>query len=78
MISGERYRYSPVELQCWVSLLAAIIQMPLLIYNVDFLQATRNTSLMLFLLYVFNGVSYHVQSVAAYAVMSYISPITHR
>jgi len=78
LISGERYRYTAAELQFWVSLVASIFQIPLLCYNVNILSATRSTSFILFLLYIFNGISYHIQSVAAYAVMAYISPITHR
>ncbi|UJR09098.1 hypothetical protein I4U23_013345 [Adineta vaga] len=77
LISGERYRYTAVELQFWVSLVAFVFQLPLLYYNVHILSAIRSTSPSLFLLYVFNGISYHIQSVAAYAVMAYISPITH-
>jgi solute carrier family 35 protein E2 len=78
LISGERYRYTAVELQFWASLVAAIFQLPLLFYNVNILLATHSTSSTLFFLYIFNGISYHIQSVAAYAVMAYISPITHR
>ncbi|CAF1439474.1 unnamed protein product [Adineta ricciae] len=77
LISGERYRYTAVELQFWASLVASVFQMPLLFYNVPVLSAIRSTSLTLFLLYIFNGISYHIQSVAAYSVMAYISPITH-
>lgn len=77
LISGERYRYTAVELQLWASLLACIFQIPLLIYNVNITSAIHSTSSTLFFLYFFNGISYHIQSVAAYAVMAYISPITH-
>ena len=78
LISGEHYRYTAVELQFWASFVAAIFQSPLLLYNVNVISATSSTSLTLFVLYFFNGISYHIQSVAAYAVMAYISPITHR
>ncbi|CAF3717210.1 unnamed protein product [Rotaria sp. Silwood1] len=77
LISGERYRYTAVELQFWASLVASIFQLPILCYNVDILSAINSTSSILFLLYIFNGISYHIQSFAAYAVMAYISPITH-
>ena len=78
LISGERYRYSAVELQFWASLVAAVFHLPLLLYNVNILAALHTTSFPLFVLYLFNALSYHIQSVAAYAVMAYISPITHR
>jgi len=78
LISDEHYRYTAVELQFWASLLACVFQIPLLIYYVDVPLALQLTSNHLALLYIFNGFCYHVQSVAAFAVMAYISPITHR
>ena len=78
LISNEHYRYTAVELQFWASLLACFFQIPLLLYYVDVPLALQFTSRQLMLLYIFNGFFYHVQSVAAFAVMAYISPITHR
>lgn len=78
LISNEHYRYTAVELQFWASLLACVFQIPLLLYYVDVPLAFQYTSRQLFFLYIFNGFFYHVQSVAAFAVMAYISPITHR
>ena len=78
LISNEHYRYTAVELQFWASLLACIFQIPLLLYYVDVPLALQLTSNQLLLLYIFNGFFYHIQSVAAFAVMAYISPITHR
>ncbi|CAF2612439.1 unnamed protein product [Rotaria sp. Silwood2] len=77
LISGEHYRYSAVELQFWTSLLACIFQLPLLVYYVDVPLALKLTSKTLAFLYIFNGLLYHIQSVAAFAIMAYISPITH-
>ena len=78
LISGERYRYTAAELQFGVSLIAVLCQLPLLLLNVNIVTSIRSTSVSLFLLYFFNALSYHVQWLSAYAVMSYISPITHR
>ncbi|CAM2716302.1 unnamed protein product [Rotaria socialis] len=61
LISGEHYRYTAIELQFWASLLASLTL----------------TSKTLALLYIFNGFCYHIQAVAAFAIMAYISPITH-
>jgi len=77
LISHEHYRYTAVELQYWASLLACIFQLPLLIYYVDIPSALQLTSKQLVVLYIFNGLVYHIQSVAAFAIMAYISPITH-
>ncbi len=78
LISDEHYRYTPIELQFWASLLACIFQLPLLFYYVDVPLVLKLMSKHLFVLYIFNGFSYHIQSVAAFAIMAYISPITHR
>ncbi|CAF3672776.1 unnamed protein product [Rotaria sordida] len=77
LISGEHYRYSATELQFWASLLACIFQLPLLVYYVNIPLALKLTSKTLVFLYIFNGFVYHIQSVAAFAIMAYISPITH-
>lgn len=77
LISGEKYRYTAIELQFWASFIACFVQLPLLFYNVDVSSELQSTSQSLILLYLFNGFVYHIQSVAAYAVMAYISPITH-
>ncbi|CAF3372452.1 unnamed protein product [Rotaria socialis] len=77
LISGDRHRYTAIELQFWASLMACVFQLPILLYNVDVLSAMGSTSLSLFLIYVLNGISYHIQAFSAYAVMAYISPITH-
>ncbi|CAF5139125.1 unnamed protein product, partial [Rotaria magnacalcarata] len=77
LISGEHYRYTAIELQFWASLLACIFQLPLLLYYVDIPLALSLTSKTLALLYIFNGFFYHIQAVAAFAIMAYISPITH-
>ena len=78
LISGENYRYTAIELQFWASFLACFLQLPLLFYNVDVAGALNLTSNSLLTLYILNGFAYHIQSVAAYAIMAYISPITHR
>jgi solute carrier family 35 protein E2 len=78
LISDEHYRYTALELQVWASLLACVFQIPLLIYYVDIPLALQLTSKTLIFLYIFNGFCYHIQSVAAFAIMAYISPITHR
>ena len=78
LISGDNYRYTAIELQFWASLIACAFQLPLLYYSVDIPLAINHTSRTLVLLYVLNGFAYHIQSVAAYAIMAYISPITHR
>ena len=78
LLSGEKYRYTAIELQLWTSLVACVFQLPLLYYYVDLSFVINSTSKDLMILYAFNGFFYHMQSVCAFALMAYISPITHR
>ncbi|CAF1088810.1 unnamed protein product [Adineta ricciae] len=77
LLSGEKYRYTAIELQLWTSLVACVFQIPLLYYYVDLPSVINSTSKDLMILYAFNGFFYHMQSVCAFALMAYISPITH-
>ncbi|UJR37120.1 hypothetical protein I4U23_029824 [Adineta vaga] len=77
LISGEKYRYTPIQLQFWTSLLACVFQLPLLYSYVDLSSIIQSTSRDLMILYIFNGIFYHLQSISAFTLMAYISPITH-
>lgn len=78
LISGEHHRYTAIELQFWASFIACFLQFPLTFYYVPVPTALTLTSNYLIILYILNGFAYHIQAVAAYAIMAYISPITHR
>merc|ERR1712146_857850 len=76
LLSG---RYTSVELQFYTSAAALLVQFPLFLYRAwstepNEEQGEFNSTLMYCLL--IDGVSYHLQSVFAYKVMSYISPVT--
>ena len=76
LLSG---RYTSVELQFYTSAAALFVQFPLFLYRVwskepNEEQGEFNSTLMYCLL--IDGISYHLQSVFAYKVMSYISPVT--
>lgn len=70
--AGQSGRCTPAQLQFYTSLASMIIQIPtawILVENLDF---------HLFPWFVLNGVFFHFQSITAYVLMDYISPVTHR
>lgn len=68
----------PAELQYYTSLASIIIQIPASLVLVDIKYAMYNTSLYLLLMFILNGVFFHFQSITAYVLMDYISPVTYR
>ena len=91
LISGETFRYSPSEMQFYTSksnmhvLISDIkstgvasfaVTLPTMFLLVD-LDTIFSTSTQLFLCYSLNGVFFHGQTIAAYYLMDYISPVTH-
>lgn len=70
--------FSPAELQYYTSLASIIIQIPASLVLVDIKYAVYNTSLYLLLMLILNGVFFHFQSITAYVLMDYISPVTYR
>ncbi|XP_074654220.1 solute carrier family 35 member E2A-like [Tubulanus polymorphus] len=76
LISGEKYRYTPAELQFYTSVASVIVQIPACYFIMD-VEVAKKTDLKLFLALVLNGFFFHFQSITAYALMGYISPVTH-
>ncbi|XP_033223534.1 solute carrier family 35 member E2A-like [Belonocnema kinseyi] len=77
LISGDNFKYTPAELQFYTSLASVVVQIPASILLVD-IPALENTfSLRLFSAFVLNGIFFHFQSITAYVLMDYISPVTH-
>ncbi|XP_060873540.1 solute carrier family 35 member E2A-like isoform X2 [Metopolophium dirhodum] len=77
LISGDKFKYTPAELQYYTSLASIIIQIPVSLVLVDIKYAVSNTSLYLLLMFILNGVFFHFQSITAYVLMDYISPVTY-
>eukprot|EP00039_Didymoeca_costata_P030211 m.28364 g.28364 ORF g.28364 m.28364 type:complete len:341 (+) comp7997_c0_seq1:172-1194(+) len=69
---------SPIQLQFYTSVAAAVIQLPILLYKMRPHLASgvpvmsQNMMLMLFV----DGIFYHLQSVTAYCTMNLISPVS--
>ena len=53
-----------------------VVTLPTMFILVD-LDTIFSTSLQLFLCYSLNGIFFHCQTIAAYYLMDYISPVTH-
>ena len=82
--------YSPAELQYYTSLYSLVIQIPCLIFLIDWgnllsifngeddESAQLSTLIHMAFLYLINGIFFHFQTITAYVLMDFISPVTHR
>ncbi|CAG5121833.1 unnamed protein product [Candidula unifasciata] len=77
LISGEKYRYTPAELQFYTSIASIVVQIPACYFMMDLDKVHRNLDITLLFSLLLNGVFFHFQSITAYVLMDYISPVTH-
>jgi len=89
LISGQSHQYSPAELQYYTSLYSLVIQIPCLIFLIDWgsvlsifngeddESAQLSTLVHMAFLYLINGIFFHFQTITAYVLMDFISPVTH-
>ncbi|XP_050535909.1 solute carrier family 35 member E2A-like [Daktulosphaira vitifoliae] len=77
LISGDKFKYTPAELQYYTSLASIVIQIPVSLVLVDLKYAFHNTSLHLLFMFILNGLFFHFQSITAYVLMDYINPVTY-
>lgn len=68
----------PAELQFYTSMASVVVQIPASVLLVDLAEVTSTTTTTQLALYVLNGIFFHFQSITAYVLMDYISPVTHR
>ncbi|KAL8587350.1 hypothetical protein ACOMHN_045597 [Nucella lapillus] len=70
--------YRPAELQFYTSIASVGVQIPacFLMLNLDKVQGKLDLTMLFF--YLCNGLFFHFQSISAYVLMDYISPVTHR
>ncbi|XP_041130686.1 solute carrier family 35 member E2B-like [Polyodon spathula] len=81
LLSGDKYKFSPPELQFYTSAAAVIMLIPAWIFLMDIPVIGKSGrsfhfSQDILLLLLFDGVLFHLQSVTAYALMGRISPVT--
>ncbi|KAI8795946.1 solute carrier family 35 member E2A-like [Biomphalaria glabrata] len=77
LISGEKYRYTPAELQFYTSIASIVVQIPACFFMMDLEKVHRTLDITLLSSLLLNGVFFHFQSITAYVLMGYISPVTH-
>ncbi|XP_023649290.1 solute carrier family 35 member E2A isoform X1 [Paramormyrops kingsleyae] len=81
LLSGDKYKFSPPELQFYTSAAAVLMLIPAWIFLLDIPVIGKDGQSFRFsqdivLLLLFDGVLFHLQSVTAYALMGRISPVT--
>lgn len=77
LISGDSFKYTPAELQFYTSIASVVVQIPASLLLVDLREVAATTTNVDLALYILNGVFFHFQSITAYVLMDYISPVTH-
>ncbi|KAK3581796.1 hypothetical protein CHS0354_026001 [Potamilus streckersoni] len=77
LISGEKHKYTPAELQFYTSIASVIVQIPACFFLMDFLNVKKTLDLTMFIALVLNGICFHFQSISEYVLLGYISPVTH-
>ncbi|KAL3862631.1 hypothetical protein ACJMK2_008585 [Sinanodonta woodiana] len=77
LMSGENYKYTPAELQFYTSIASMMVQIPVSFFLIDFPYAKKTFDGKMLIALILNGTAFHCQSLSAYTLMSYISPVTH-
>lgn len=67
----------PAELQFYTSIASVVIQIPATLLLVD-LHHDKYVDFNIIFYFMLNGIFFHFQSITAYVLMDYISPVTHR
>ncbi|KAJ8926720.1 hypothetical protein NQ314_020836 [Rhamnusium bicolor] len=76
LISGDKFKYTPAELQFYTSVASIVVQIPTTLLLVD-ISSSERLGFKLIFCFVLNGIFFHFQSITAYVLMDYISPVTH-
>ncbi|KAI9564033.1 hypothetical protein GHT06_007771 [Daphnia sinensis] len=75
LLSSERHKYGPAELQFFTSFASFMIQIMVSFVLVDW--AKVQLSAMLVGAMLLNGAFFHFQSITEYALLEHITPVTH-
>ncbi|XP_041063304.1 solute carrier family 35 member E2A [Carcharodon carcharias] len=81
LLSGDKYKFSPPELQFYTSAAAVVMLIPTWIFLMDIPALGKSGQSFSFdqdivMLLLIDGILFHIQSVTAYALMGKISPVT--
>lgn len=77
LLSDEKVKLLPVELQCYTSMSSVFILVPATLALVDFHKVWEHTNWACLGTLVLGGISFHCQSFTEYILLGYISPVTH-
>eukprot|EP00088_Acartia_fossae_P000210 TRINITY_DN10074_c0_g2_i3.p1 TRINITY_DN10074_c0_g2~~TRINITY_DN10074_c0_g2_i3.p1 ORF type:complete len:363 (-),score=98.02 TRINITY_DN10074_c0_g2_i3:384-1472(-) len=77
LISGEAHKYTPAELQFYTSVASLVVTVPTCCILMDWNKVTSTTDSGLAACLLLNGIFFHFQTISAYVLMDYISPVTH-
>lgn len=76
LISGESFKYTPAEMQFYTSLASVVAMLPVSFLMLDG-SALSNIDAHMLVCLLANGAFFHFQTITAYVLMDYISPVTH-
>ncbi|KAH8039815.1 hypothetical protein HPB51_009071 [Rhipicephalus microplus] len=77
LLTDEKVKLLPVELQCYTSLSSVFILVPTMLALVDFGKVWETWSWNMAGMLLLGGLSFHCQSFTEYILLGYISPVTH-
>lgn len=75
LLCSEGYKFTPLEVQFFTSFGSVIALVPICYFTVEF--DSLNVQFFSVFLYILNGISFNCQSLLAFTLMSYISPVTY-
>ena len=70
--------FRPAELQFYTSIASVGVQIPACFLMMELDKVHNNLDLTMLFFLLMNGIFFHFQSISAYVLMDYISPVTHR
>ena len=76
LLSSERHKYGPAELQFHTSIASLVIQLVASFALID--RTKLELSAYLVGAILVNGACFHFQSITEYALLEHITPVTHR
>lgn len=76
-LSGQITKTTPAEFQFFSCLASIVVQIPICLLLMDFKSAYDSMTLYSLTWMVMNGIMYHYQTMTAWVLMEYVSPVTH-
>lgn len=75
LLCSDRYKFTPLEVQFFSSAASVIILVPICYFTAE--DTAQNYQIFTLFMFVLNGICFHCQTLLAFTLMSYISPVTH-